>query len=76
MRTEQSRLTTKYQATIPEGVRKVMHLQAGDVVAFDIHGETVTLRKASPVDLAFTQALEETLSEWTTEQDEAAYRDL
>jgi len=36
MKTAISKLTTKYQATIPEPIRKVLHLGAGDVIAFDI----------------------------------------
>ncbi|HLT64488.1 MAG TPA: type II toxin-antitoxin system PrlF family antitoxin [Pseudohongiella sp.] len=74
---ETSRLTSKYQATIPERVRKAMHLKAGDVVVFEIEEEgKVSLRKATPVDLAFSKALEGTLEEWMGEADEEAYRDL
>lgn len=76
MPTATSKLTTKYQATIPEPVRTVLHLEAGDAVAFDIEDDTVVLRKASPVDLAFAQGLQGTLNEWTSQADEEAYRDL
>ena len=76
MHTQISKLTMKYQATIPAAVRKVLRLEAGDAVSFDIDGDNVSLRKARPVDYAFTQALEETLSEWATEADEDAYREL
>jgi hypothetical protein len=34
------------------------------------------LRKARPLDLEFARALEDTLSEWSGEADEEAYRDL
>jgi len=54
-----------------------MHLKAGDVVVFEIEEEgKVSLRKATPVDLAFSKALEGTLEEWMGEADEEAYRDL
>ncbi len=76
MQTATSKLTKKYQATIPEPVRRLLHLKAGDAVAFDIEDDDVHLRKARSVDLAFAQSLEETLSEWTSEADEEAYRDL
>ena len=76
MRTTTSKLTTKYQATIPEPVRQLLQLQAGDTVAFDVEGDTVQLRKARPVDLAFAQGLEGTLTEWTSPLDEEAYGDL
>jgi bifunctional DNA-binding transcriptional regulator/antitoxin component of YhaV-PrlF toxin-antitoxin module len=64
------------KATIPEAVRRVMGLRAGDVIAFDVEGNEIRIRKASPVDLAFVQALETTLTEWTSEADEDAYREL
>ncbi len=76
MQTATSKLTKKYQATIPEPVRRLLHLKAGDAVAFDIEDDDVHLRKARSVDLVFAQSLEETLSEWTSEADEEAYRDL
>jgi bifunctional DNA-binding transcriptional regulator/antitoxin component of YhaV-PrlF toxin-antitoxin module len=53
-----------------------MGLRAGDVIAFDVEGNEIRIRKASPVDLAFVQALETTLTEWTSEADEDAYREL
>ena len=76
MHTATSKLTKKYQATIPEPVRQLLHLDAGDEIAFDIEDDDVNLRKARPVDLAFAQSIEGTLNEWMSEADEEAYRDL
>jgi antitoxin PrlF len=76
MRTPTSKLTKKYQATIPEPVRRLLHLEAGDAIAFDIVDDTVLVRKARPMDLAFAQAVETTLGEWASSEDEDAYRDL
>ena len=76
MQTSTSKLTKKYQATIPEPVRRVLHLEAGDAIAFDIEGDAIHLRKARMLDLAFTKSLEGTLIEWSGEADEEAYRDL
>ena len=76
MQTATSKLTRKYQATIPEAVRSLLYLESGDEIAFDIDGNDVHLRKARPVDLVFTQSIEGTLTEWTSEADEEAYRDL
>ncbi len=74
--TATSKLTSKYQATIPEPVRKRLHLTAGDTIAFDIDNNEIYLRKARPVDLAFAQSLEGTLDEWSSDEDEEAYREL
>jgi antitoxin PrlF len=76
MQTATSKLTSKYQATIPEPVRRLLHLEAGDAIAFDIDDTTVQLRKARPVDLAFAQGLEGTMTEWSSAADDEAYRDL
>lgn len=71
-----SKLTTKFQTTIPTSVRKVLQLKAGDMVGFEIDGDEVKLRRATPLDLAFTQALEGTLSEWSSQADDRAFKDL
>ena len=72
-----SRLTTKGQATVPVSVRKRLHLEPGDTVIFEeSEAGTVRLRKAEPLDLEFLSALEKTLSEWNSVNDDKAYRDL
>ena len=72
-----SKLTTKSQATIPGAIRKLLGLNPGDSVAFEIEqGQKVVIRKANPVDFEFAFALEGTLSEWFSKNDEEAYRDL
>ena len=76
MATATSRLTRKYQATIPARVRDALHLQAGDTIAFDIEDGAIRVRKARAIDVEFAKALEDTLSEWSGEADEEAYRDL
>jgi len=71
-----SRLTTKYQATVPTSVRKVLQLKAGDMLGFEINGGEVKLRRATPLDLAFTDALTGTLPEWGSKEDDAAFKGL
>ena len=71
-----SKLTSKFQTTVPTSVRKVLQLKAGDMVGFEIVGNEVKLRRATPLDMAFTQALEGTLPEWSSKADEQAFKDL
>ena len=71
-----SRLTSKYQATIPKDVRGRLGLKAGDSIVFQIEGEEVKIRKATPLDLAFAEALAPTLSEWESQADDEAYGGL
>jgi AbrB family looped-hinge helix DNA binding protein len=72
-----SKLTSKNQTTIPAPVREALDLSAGDMLAFEVlAGGSVMVRKWTPIDLEFAQAVESTLSEWATEEDDEAYRDL
>jgi AbrB family looped-hinge helix DNA binding protein len=73
-----SKLTTKCQATIPEKIRGILGLHPGDSVVFEVeNNEKVFIRKATPIDYEFAQALEGTLvSEWLSDHDEEAYNDL
>lgn len=76
MQTAISKLTKKYQATVPEVVRKKLDLNAGDAIAFEIDKDIIKLRKASPIDIEFSNALVPTLNEWNSQNDEEAYNDL
>ena len=71
-----SKLTEKYQATIPAEVRSALKLQKGDSISFEVGEGKVSLRKATPMDLEWAKAIGNTLAEWTSENDEKAYRDL
>lgn len=71
-----SRLTRKYQATIPAEVRRALRLKHGDVVQFEIEGDRVTLRRQTTADRAYLRGLEATLTEWNSPYDDEAYRDL
>ena len=57
----------KHQATIPEPVRRLLRLKAGDVIGFDMEDEAGYIRKARPVDMAFAESLEGTLTDWASE---------
>jgi AbrB family looped-hinge helix DNA binding protein len=72
-----SRLTSKSQATVPTDVRKRLNLKPGDTLIFEeFEAGAVCIRKAEPLDIEFLSALETTLSEWNSENDDRAYSDL
>ncbi len=72
-----SKLTSKYQTTIPACIRDALGLSKGDSMVFETADNgTVTMRKAVPLDLEFAGALEPLLSEWDSDEDEEAYRGL
>ena len=72
-----SRLTSKGQATVPASVRRKLHLNPGDTLLFEqSRNGTIQIRKARPLDIEFLSPLEGTLSEWNSDNDDQAYRDL
>ena len=71
-----SKVSSKGQITIPKKVRQTLGAGPGDMVAYELQGQTVTLRKIEPLDLAFHDALSKTLDEWMTPEDDEAFRDL
>lgn len=68
-----SKLTTKAQTTLPQPVRRALHLRPGDQVRYEIEGERVVLTKvgAASADDPFA-----TFGQWSSEEDEKAYADL
>ena len=71
-----SKLTSKYQATIPRFVRDRLSLKAGDTIVFKEQNGAVIIAKATKEDLAYLKSIEETLSEWSSPEDEEAFSDL
>src|SRR4030067_3518388 len=71
-----SRLTSKYQATIPQAIRRKLNLKPGDAVVFEIENDTVTGRRATALDKEYAKAIEGTLTEWLSKEDDEAYGGL
>lgn len=71
-----SKLTVKNQVTIPADVRQQLGVKSGDHVAFEREDGKIIVRKATPIDWAWTAAVGSTLSEWSSDADEEAFRDL
>lgn len=74
----QSRITQKYQATIPLLIREALHLGKGDAVAFEFleDGEIVIRKADTPLDIQFAEALSGSLQEWASDADAEAFNDL
>jgi antitoxin PrlF len=74
-----TRLTTKYQTTVPAEVRAKLGLVKGDHVEFLIEGRSVRLKKARrrlSDDASFRLAQMQAMSDWDTPEDDEAFRDL
>jgi antitoxin PrlF len=72
-----AKITSKGQTTIPREVRAALDVKPGDSIIWDVHDTgRVEVRRAHPLDLEFLGGLESTLSEWSSPEDDEAYRDL
>ena len=71
-----SKVTSKFQTTIPKIIRDAMSISQGDVVVFEIEEGRVFIKKLQPLDLDYLSAISETLSEWASPEDEETYCDL
>ncbi len=72
-----AKITAKGQTTIPLEVRTALHVAPGDLIAWEVRANgTATVRRVQPLDLDYLRAIEGTLSEWSSEADEEAYREL
>jgi AbrB family looped-hinge helix DNA binding protein len=71
-----SRVSSKGQVTLPKNVREAIGVGPGDAVAYDVNKGVVTLRRLEPIDLAFHAAVESTLAEWASKEDDEAFGDL
>jgi antitoxin PrlF len=68
-----SRLTSKAQTTIPQPVRKALHLKEGDELAYAIEDGRVTMTKVQPL------AAEDpfgAFDDWDGAADRRAYAEL
>ena len=71
-----SKVTEKYQATIPSEVRHFLHLQKGDRVKFVIERDKVIVQKLPYTDSEYLDSLSKSLLEWLSPEDDEAYHDL
>jgi antitoxin PrlF len=72
-----SKITAKGQTTVPREIRAALESKPGDLIAWEIDADgRVAVRRINPVDLEYLQAIQGTLSEWHTAEDEKAYGDL
>lgn len=71
-----SQLVHHNQTIIPDQVLEALKLREGDTIVFEIDQSGVHLLKAPPVDVIFTGALQGTLSEWDSAEDDEAYAEL
>ena len=71
-----SKITARGQTTIPKPVREAANLREGDAIAFENVGNHLLVYKVVPPQDDYLNSVASTLGEWTTQEDEEAWRDL
>jgi antitoxin PrlF len=71
-----SKLSIKGQVTIPMGIRKAMGIEPGDLVAYELRGNSVEIKRLDPLDAVYHASVSETLEEWNSPEDDEAFNDL
>jgi antitoxin PrlF len=71
-----SKVSSKGQVTIPKEVRDCLRARPGDLIEYELQGNVAVVRRIEPFDRAFHAALSDTLIEWSSPEDEKAFRDL
>jgi len=75
-----SRITSKYQATVPADVRVALGLNAGDQISWEVEDGVATVRRTNPDQAdAWAGAVlidSRMFGEWLSDEDEEAWRDL
>ncbi len=72
-----SKVSSKGQVTIPIEVRSILGIGPGDFIEYEIQEDGgAMLRRVSPFDAVFHEALNNTLEEWASASDDEVFRDL
>jgi antitoxin PrlF len=71
------KITGRGQTTVPKEVCDALGAAPGDTLAWEIEDDgRVHVRRAAPLDLDYLRSLEGTLGEWSSPEDEEAFRGL
>ena len=74
---EKTKITSKYQTTIPKKIREALNIKVGDDIVFKlIDGNKVLIQKLSLIDKRYLKSLDSMLSEWNSKEDDEAFNDL
>ena len=72
-----TKITAKGQTTVPREVRAALKSKPGDMLVWEVEPDgRVGVRRVQPLDVEYLKAVQGTLSEWQTAEDEKAYAKL
>ena len=67
---EFAKISSRGQITIPKTIREAADLREGDVIAFEIEGDRLVVRKVVPGRDEYLHGLGEVMGEWLSPEDE------
>ena len=73
---ELARISAKGQTTIPKRIRDGAGMREGDLLVFELELDRVVIRRVRKAEDMELAALQSTLSEWASAEDDEAWRDL
>ncbi len=71
-----ARVSADHQLPLPPAVRQALSLNPGDVIDIRVEGDRLVLTKPTAEQLAELRALQSTLGEWLSPEDDDAFADL
>jgi len=74
---EFTKITSKYQTTIPKKIREALNIKIGDNIVFKLLDDNkVLVQKLNSFDKRYLESLDSMLSEWSSKEDDEAFDDL
>ncbi len=73
---EFAKVTARGQTTIPKSIRESADLREGDILAFEVEGDHLVVRKVVRGRDEYLHGLDGVMGEWLSPEDEDAWRDL
>ena len=71
-----ARVRTNGQITLPKTTLDAAHIREGDILSFEIDSDRLIIRRITPLINTELSSLQDTLFDWHSKEDEAAWRDL
>ncbi|OFW79829.1 MAG: hypothetical protein A2887_06430 [Alphaproteobacteria bacterium RIFCSPLOWO2_01_FULL_40_26] len=68
-----SKVTTKFQTSIPKEVRERLAIHAGDYITFEIRGNSATLKKVEKIDKNLLKLMQKNMQEWNSKEDDKQF---
>jgi antitoxin PrlF len=71
-----NKISAKGQVTIPAKLRMALGASPGDLIAYELEGKSLRLKKFEPFAAAYQAAIAGTIEEWNSPEDHEAFLDL